>query len=164
MAISIIISLLALLATFYQLYLQRVHNEKSLKPLGQITFSDHSHAIAVYIYNNGLGPLIIDRLGFSKNDIVYSSIKDCLDLDPRFYMHVAMDDLTQRVVLPSSHLALFEKDFGADVQESDLDHLRIQLGSVTLKVDCRDIHDNKITLERSFKWFARYILANTTEI
>ena len=38
--LTLAISILALLATFYQLYLQRVHNEKSLKPLGQLDLYD----------------------------------------------------------------------------------------------------------------------------
>lgn len=34
--LSLIISLLALLATFYQAHLQRVHNQKSVQPLAEI--------------------------------------------------------------------------------------------------------------------------------
>ena len=154
--ISILIPLLALIATFYQLRLQRLHNEKSLKPLGQITLSDHSNIIGVYLYNNGLGPLIIKQLIFSKSDTFYASIKDCLDLDARSYMHVAMDDLVERVVLPNSHLAIFEKNFGDHANDIDLNHIKVQLSHIKLKASCRDICDNRIILERNFKWFSRY--------
>ena len=90
--VSVIISGLALLATFYQLYLQRVHNEKSLKPLGQIDLPDYKKQVAVHIRNNGLGPLILDRLTFIKDDQQYTSIDNCLDLDPRSYMRMAISD------------------------------------------------------------------------
>jgi hypothetical protein len=89
--LAIIISLLALLATFYQLYLQRLHNEKSLKPIGQIDVGDRKKHIYVHIQNNGLGPLIIDKVVFIKNGIKYNSISECLKLDPKSYWHVSLN-------------------------------------------------------------------------
>lgn len=154
---AITISVLALLATFYQLYLQRVHNEKSLKPLGQITLDDRSHTISVRLYNNGLGPLIVDRLTFVRGDNIYSSIKDCLDLDPKAYNHASMDDLVKRVILANSYLTVFEKSLESHT-EAEADHIRKQLAPITLKAEGRDIYDNKIVIERNFKWFARYSL------
>ncbi|MBD2704866.1 hypothetical protein IC229_29815 [Spirosoma sp. BT702] len=160
---SIIISLLALLLTFYQLRLQRIHNEKSLKPLGQIDLPDHKKKLGVHIRNNGLGPLIIDRLSFTKRDNIYSSIADCLDLDPKSYMHISASDLVKRVILPNSHLAVFEKNFGEHADEAHIDHVRTQLSPITLKVEGRDIYDNRIVIERSFQWFSRYIQNETVK-
>ena len=162
-AVSIIISILALLATFYQLHLQRVHNEKSLKPLGQIILDDRSHTISVRLYNNGLGPLIVDRLAFVKSDNIYSSIKDCLDLDPKSYDHISMDDLVGRVILANSYLTVFEKNFRNQADETDINHIRMELSPITLRVGCRDIYDNKFTIERDFQWFSRYMLKEDTE-
>ncbi|WP_240625828.1 hypothetical protein [Spirosoma pollinicola] len=157
------IPLLALLATFFQLHLQRLHNEKSLKPLGQVTLSDHSNIIGVYLYNNGLGPLIIDQLIFIKGNAIHASIKNCLDLDARSYMHIAMDDLAERVVLPNSHLAIFEKNFGDQANEIDLNHVKEQLSRITLKVSCRDIYNNRIIYERNLKWFSRYTCTSASK-
>lgn len=156
--ISIIIALFALVATCYQLYLQRVHNEKSLKPLGQIDLPDHNKQLAVHIRNNGLGPLIIDRLTFVKNGQQYTTIEDCLDLDPRSYMRVSINDSLKRVILPNSHLMVFETYFEVHENEAEIDHARKQLAPITLKVEGRDIYDNKITLGRDFRWFSRYML------
>ncbi|WP_421828340.1 hypothetical protein [Larkinella sp.] len=156
--VSVIISGLALLATFYQLYLQRVHNEKSLKPLGQIDLPDYKKQVAVHIRNNGLGPLILDRLTFIKDDQQYTSIDNCLDLDPRSYMRMAISDTVKRVVLPNAHLVVFETQFEDHEGEIEIDQARMQLASITLKVEGRDIYDNKIKLERSLHWFARYML------
>ncbi|WP_240543507.1 hypothetical protein [Spirosoma foliorum] len=150
--------MLALLATFYQLRLQRVHNEKSLKPLGQIDLPDHKKKLGIQIRNNGLGPLIIDRLTFSKHGTTYSSIEECIDIDPKSYMHISAGNLVRRVILPNTYLAVFEKNFGEHADESIIDHVRKQLSYITLKVEGRDIYDNKITFERDFRWFSRYIL------
>ncbi|WP_375443725.1 hypothetical protein [uncultured Fibrella sp.] len=146
------------MATLYGLYLQRVHNEKSLKPLGQIDLPDYKNQIAIHIRNNGLGPLIIDRLTFSKSDNIYSSIEECLDLDPRSYMHIPIYDTVKRIILPNSYLMVFEKNFRDDADEADRNHIRRKLSTVTLKVDCRDIYDNKFTIERDFNWFTRHLL------
>ena len=160
---SIIISLLALLATFYQLRLQRIHNEKSVKPLVQIDLPDRKNQIAVHIRNNGLGPLIIDRLTFIKNDNTYTSIADCLDLDPKSYMHVSVNDAVKRVVLPNSHLVVFEKNLENHTEE-EIRRIREELTPITLQMDGRDIYDNTITFKRNFEWFSRYSKSKITDI
>ncbi|MFC5410862.1 hypothetical protein ACFPMF_16200 [Larkinella bovis] len=146
-----------MLATFYQLYLQRLHNEKSLKPLGQIDLPDYNKQVAVHIRNNGLGPLIIDRLTFIKDGQPYPTIDDCLELDPRSYMRMFINDRVKRVVLPNAYLVVFETQFEVDESEAEIDRAREQLAPITLKVEGRDIYDNKIMLERDFQWFSRYI-------
>lgn len=152
-----------MLVTLGQWHLQRVHNAKSVKPLGQIYFWDRDKTIAIRIVNNGLGPLIIDRLTFSKSDTIYSSIDECLELDARSYMHALLNDSVQRVVLPNSHLTVFETQFKDDEGEDRMNHVRKQLSSIILKVEGQGIYDNKIILERDFQWFARYIQANAEE-
>ena len=98
---ALIISILALLATCYSLYLQRTYNEKSIKPIGQIDVIDSKTHICVNIQNNGVGPLIIERLIFTKNNTQFSAIKDCLTLDPKSYWHVEITDSVKKVVSPN---------------------------------------------------------------
>jgi hypothetical protein len=150
--------MLALLATFYQLYLQRAHNEKSLKPLGQIVLNDHNKVISIYLRNHGLGPLIIEKLLFSKqSDAIFSSIEECLDIDPRSYMHISKDDdVIERVLLPNSSLVIFEKNFSNYHDEEEMNSTYKKLSQLTLKVEGRDIYDNRIIIKRKFQWFARY--------
>lgn len=136
-----------------------MHNEKSLKPLGQIELPDHNDRIAVYIRNNGLGPLIIDRLCFSKDGKGCQSIKDCLELDPKSYMRVPGSVPMPRVVLPNDHLTVFETVFDQQDEAAYKDRVRLELSAITLKVTCRDIYDNEIILKRDFQWFARYLAA-----
>lgn len=100
---AIAISLLALLATFYQLYLQRVHNEKSLRPIAQIGIMDRDKVLHVHIENNGVGPLIIEKLTFFKNGKSYSDIEPCLTLNPRSYQHISVTEFAKKVVLPGSY-------------------------------------------------------------
>lgn len=160
--LSVIISVSALLATFYQLYLQRVHNEKSLQPLGQIDLSDRNRRIAVCVTNNGMGPMIIDRLTFFKEGNSYDSIERCLSLDPRSYKRIPINDSVKKVVLPGASLEVFVTEFETDEEEVQIENARKQLSSITIRVNCRDIYDNRFTFERNLGWFSRHIIVGNS--
>lgn len=151
--------MVALLATFYQLYLQRVHNEKSLKPLGQIVLEDRKQAIAVHIRNNGLGPLIIDEIRFDKAGQSYAQIDRCLTLDQKSYMHISSQDVVKRVVLPNASLTVFEDQLKGNESEEELARIRQELSLLSMTVKFRDIYDKRMRIKRDFQWFSRHNLA-----
>ena len=153
---AIILSLLALLATFYQLHLQRVHNEKSLKPLVQIDLLDRDKLVYVHVQNNGVGPLIIERLTFFKNDQSYSRIEDCLKLHPKSYQYIPITDSSQKVILPGAYLEVFSTRFAAQNTQEEIDDVRQQLSVLRLKVEGRDIYNNQIIAKRKLSWFIRH--------
>lgn len=155
---TIIISVLALLATFYQLYLQRVHNAKSLKPLGQIDFRDRNRQLAVWIANNGMGPMIIDRVTFFKDGNFSTNIEDCLSLDARSYRRIPISESVKKVVLPNASFEVFATEFEDHEGEAEITNARKQLSAITLKVEYRDIYENKFTLERNLEWFSRHMI------
>lgn len=153
---TVLISVLALLGLFCQVYLQRTHNEKSLKPLGQIDFRDRQDLLYVRISNNGVGPMIIDRLCFIKDGKSYTAIDECLELDRRSYSRLDGQESVRKVILPNSFLPIFETRFEEHEGEAAINHARKQLAPITLKVEFHDIYDNKMTIERDFQWFARH--------
>ncbi len=104
--------------------------------------------------------MIIDRLTFTKEGKQYTAIEDCLDLDPRSYMRILINDSVKKIILPNSYLVVFEKNFENHLEE-DMEDVRKQLTPITFKVDCRDIYGNKFSFERNFEWFSRYVLKNT---
>ena len=155
--LAITISLLVLFLTVYQAYLQRTYNRKSVRPLIQIDLGDHDNKLYVYIRNNGLGPMIIDKLTFTKGGKSYDYIKDCLDMPSTSYMYVLINETVKRVVLPNTYLLVFEKVFGDLVQESEIDLVRKQLTPINLKVSYRDIYDKKFSFVRDLDWFSRHL-------
>ncbi|MFN8343467.1 MAG: hypothetical protein U0X91_00595 [Spirosomataceae bacterium] len=152
-----IISLLALLATFYQLYLQRVHNEKSLRPLGQIDLRDRNKQLYVCVANNGLGPMLLDKIVFFKDGHCYTDLQDCLDLEIRSYRRTPISEWVKKVILPNASLEVFAAELESHETDFDMENVRKQLSAITLKVDYRDIYENKFALERSLEWFSRYM-------
>lgn len=153
---ALTISLLALLATFYQLHLQRIHNEKSLKPLPQIDLMDRKKRLYVHIQNNGVGPLIVEKQTFIKDDTIHSSIRECLGLNPATYQHILITPSSPKVIQAGSHLEIFSTLFDEGETEDDVDNARRQLATIRLRVDGRDIYNNKVTVERSLDWFIRH--------
>lgn len=154
---AIIISVLALLATFYQLYLQRVHNEKSLKPLGQVDLRDRNNQVSVSIANNGMGPMIIDRITFFKEGHCYTNLEDCLSLAPRSYRRIPINELAKKVVLPGMLFEVFAAELAPNEEQIEMENVRQQLSFITLKVAYRDIYNNTFKRERNLDWFARHM-------
>lgn len=155
--LAIIISVLALLATFYQLYLQRVHNEKSLKPLGQVDLLDQNRQLTLWVANNGMGPMIIDRLTFFLEGNAYTNIDDCLHLAPRSYRRILINKSVKKIILPDAYLEVFATEFDPHEDEGQIENVRKQLTPITLKVEYRDIYENKFILERNLDWFSRHV-------
>ncbi|MBD2704675.1 hypothetical protein IC229_28825 [Spirosoma sp. BT702] len=154
--VAVVISWLALLATLYQLYLQRIHNEKSLKPLGQIDVEDRQGHFYVYVTNKGMGPMLIDQLLFVKDGKTYTTIDPCLNLVRQSYTAISVNETVQKVILPNGHLVIFETRL--EKKEEDRQRVRQQLSAIRLKVAFRDIYNNKLTIERDLHWFLRYDL------
>ena len=122
---AILVSWLALGVTLYELHLQRKHNEKSLQPLGQIDLEDRQGHLFVHITNQGLGPMIINQLLFSKDGKTYPSIEPCLGLARSSYTAVRVDGSVRKVILPQGRFVIFETRL--EKSEDDLDRVRQQL-------------------------------------
>jgi len=153
---ALALSILALLATFYQLYLQRVHNEKSLKPLIQIDVFDRNDLIAVRVQNNGLGPFIVERLSFTKDGKVYDSVRQCISLNPKSYHNVGITEAVKKVVLPNSFLDVFSVRVKDSYTPEHAANIKQELSMLKLKVDGCDIYGNVIVIERDLEWFVKY--------
>lgn len=151
-----VIAILALLLTCISLHLQRVHNAKSLKPLGQINLVDTKKQIYIYIQNSGVGPLIIDELTFTKDGIKYFNISDCLKTDPKSYYHMLINDTVKKIVAPNANFIVFENNI-ENYPDSETEIIRKQLSLITLNVYYRDIYDNKFNCERNLDWFSRHM-------
>ena len=154
--LSLIISFLALLATFYQAHLQRVHNQKSVKPLAEINLRDRDGEMFVRIGNNGVGPLIVDKVVFTKGNKQYEHIQDCLDIDPKTYFHLEVNDMNKKVIIPGGFLELFSNMLNPKESADKIEMFQKQLSVLHLKVQGHDIYNNKISVEKSLSWFARH--------
>lgn len=153
---SLIISLCALLATFFELYLQRKHNEKSLKPIPQIVLGDQGRHLFVQVQNNGVGPLIIEQLSFFKQGVEHPNLERCLTINPTTYNHdTEVSVESPKVIFPGSHLEIFGMMFEPH-EESAQAQVRAELATLRLQVKAKDIYQHNIKVARDFRWFVRH--------
>ncbi len=125
-------------------------------PLVQIDLLDRDRRLYVHVQNNGVGPLIINRLTFFKNDQCYANIEDCLALDPKSYQHLAITEAVKKVILPGAYLEVFSTRLAEQDTKEDIDDVRHQLSLLKLKVTGQDIYNNQIIAKRDLCWFTRH--------
>lgn len=101
--------------------------------------------------------MIIDRITFFKERKSYTNIEDHLSLHARSYRRIPISESVKKVVLPGAPFEVFATEFEDHEGEAEIINARKQLSAITLKVDYRDIYENKFTLERSLEWFSRHI-------
>ena len=155
MDFSLALSFVALIATFYQAHLQRVHNQKSVKPLPQIDFMDRDGEMYVHVVNNGVGPMTVDKLTFTRGGKTYSRIQDCLNIDPTSYYHVDVSESNKKVITQAGFLIVFAERLDSAKDQELIGIFRKQLSGLHLVVHGHDIYNNKILVEKSLSWFER---------
>ena len=125
--------------------------------MGQVDLRDRNRQLAVWIANNGMGPMIIDRITFFKKGNSSTNIEDCLSLNARSYRRIPISDSVKKVVLPNASFEVFATEFEEHEEEAEITNARKQLTPITLKVTYRDIYGKKFTLKRSLEWFSRHM-------
>lgn len=149
------LSILALLATFYQAYLQRIHNQKSVKPLVQVDLVNRNGFLAIHVRNNGIGPYIIKKLEFLRNGEAFEGIEDCLSMNSKIYQSIPVTKYTPKTILPGATFDVFSLQCNLEDPEKNIDSVKNQLAVLSIKVIGVDIYDNTIAVERSFEWFSK---------
>jgi hypothetical protein len=157
MDFSLALSFVALIATFYQAHLQRVHNQKSVKPLPQIDLMDRDGEMYVHVVNNGVGPMTVDKLRFTRDGKTYDRIQDCLSLDPQSYYHVDVSPTNKKVIIPGGHLIVFGETLDANSNKETINLFRQQLAMLSLDVEGHDIYNNKVAVSKNLNWFGRHL-------
>lgn len=159
---ALLVSIISIGFTIVTIAMQRTHNRKSVVPIGHITVGDYDDRIFVRLRNDGVGPLIIEKLAVTnKNslDKPRSALIDCMPDTPEGYPWTTfVEDVSGRAISPEKELTLilFEGN------SSDRKFVRIRrsireaLSSLTIKVDYRNVYGELMpSAARNLDWFAR---------
>jgi len=154
-ALALLVSVLSFGLSFMQVLIQRIHNKKTVTPIGQIDLGDLPEIIYVYVSNNGTGPLILKKLTFHKGGKYYFDIVDCLDLDKKAYNHVTINNEVSKAILPAKHFTVFELSY--DTHSEDFKtSLRKKIAEISMEAEYRDVYGTKYKVKRDFGWFTRH--------
>lgn len=117
---------------------------------------DQGRHLFVQLQNNGIGPLIVEQLSFSKQGVEHSNLEQCLTLNPTTYNHdTEVSAETPKVILPGSHLVVFGMMFEPH-EETAQNQVRAELAELRLQVKAKDIYQHNIKIIRDFRWFVRH--------
>ncbi|WCT14439.1 hypothetical protein [Mucilaginibacter jinjuensis] len=159
---ALIVSSLSFGLSFVQLLIQRSHNKKTVRPIGQIDLGDFDHTMYIHFVNNGIGPLIIRKITFEKGDKIYTDIVHCLSLDPKAYNHISINPEVSKAVLPEKVFVIADLEYDKRKHLADFKNkLRTELSQLTIEVIYEDVYGQEYSCQRNLKWFTRHLETNT---
>lgn len=169
--LALFISVVAVYYTWRGLKIQREHNYKSVKPIGQIRLGDYQSKIFIRIMNSGTGPLILKKVlvngtELKSNEGLIHTLP--LELRERIvwtnftsnYINRAIpvnEDLEMIVWSINSHYENKSEEF----IEADRKEIREELNKIHMKIIYTDIYEHELFEdELKFDWFGRNLNAN----
>jgi hypothetical protein len=150
---SFCLSIIAIGFTAFQAITQRIHNKKTVKPIGRIRIGDYEDNIFVRIENSGVGPLIIKKVSIQNGKLhTTRSLIDILpaDLTKRIDWTNFTKEYEGRAIIPGQALELIVwtinssyENKSSDVIEKDRRDLRKALKELSISMIYTDIYEEK---------------------
>jgi hypothetical protein len=152
-ASAFFVAILSLLVSFWQAWLQRDFNRKSLKPLPWFYLDNKDGNLRVDFYNDGQGPLIINDTIFERGEIKGKHIWEVLPEGTEFDSAKMLS--RGKIIGSRVNLTLFSKKFDENDTEVERkrDDLRGILGSIKATITYHDLYGYRDKIERSFAFF-----------
>jgi hypothetical protein len=153
------VSFLSIMLTALTLWMQRVHNFKSVIPIAHISVSDYENQITVKLKNNGIGPMIIEQFivsdGQKEKDDIISWMPDL----PNGLFWNTFRGNPAGVAIPSNEEMIMIQLLGdpSDRKFSEFrNQVRHALSRLTVRVKYKDIYGRRMPIEeRTLTWFGR---------
>jgi len=161
---ALCISFLSILLTVVSVASQRKHNRLSVRPLAWISVADYENRLSVKLQNNGVGPLIIQKILVSEGQTVKNSLIDWMpNLPPGVVWEMFAQDLQARSLAPGKEIVLIQLAGDPENARFGLarDLCRASLKKLTVELRYTDIYNRKMTpATRSLSWFGRHAPGN----
>jgi hypothetical protein len=136
---------------------QRKHMRLSVRPIATVQVADYDERVAVYLANNGLGPMLIKMLRVThKNGQKYDDIVSHMPevLWSNFYDNV--DGTTLENGKRLDLLVLKGDPSDLDFQESR-DKVRRSLKDLTVRLEYEDLYGKSMNpVQKELSWFGRH--------
>ena len=160
-SIALLVSIISILIGAFSLKIQRTHNRKSVKPIGNIVFSDYENLLAVNLKNVGVGPLFIKSLKVKNKD--RETKNNIIDFMPPHPPDLPWTNYfanpTDFVIPPGEKLNLIElsTDDISDAFAEFRDNVRKTLMDLSIELKYKDIYDKTMPEnKRALDWFGRH--------
>jgi hypothetical protein len=153
--IALGVSFLSIIIGFYGLWLQRKHNQLSVRPIGIVTLSDYENRLAIKVKNAGMGTMIIKSIETSDNE----GNKKEYPID-WFPQDIMWADFRKGLPAIKEGDSIVLLEYKLDPQnknsEKERENIRSILKNLTIRIKYKDIYDKEQQiLSRSLDWFGR---------
>lgn len=163
---AFLVSIASLCFTSRELKLQRQHNYKAVKPIGNIVVGDYENKIFIRIDNDGIGPLIIKKLTVKNQERTKDTIIDIIpaEISKRIQWSDFATSLEKKAIPAGQKLNILVweindtyKHLGQEKIIKDRTDLRDVLKDITMTLDYTDVYEvKKYQIEQSLNWFGRH--------
>lgn len=162
---ALIVSIVSVMFTWFTLKYQRIHNYKTVRPIGIIVAGDYEDKIFIRLDNSGIGPLIIKKVIVKNRILEASTVIDIIpsNLSGRIPWKDFAAGLEKKTIPAGKQLNLIVwtsdnyQNSSAEILSQDRTDLRRFLKDVTVKLIYTDVYEKNIfSDERSLEWFGRH--------
>jgi len=150
--VTIILSVVSIIYTSLSFKMQKEFNRKSVCPIIETRIFNYSDHLTISLCNNGLGPAIIDKLLFQKNEVEKFSLIDFVEDDsPKIGLILSQLFCFKEptVILPEKSIVLFSVHIDnyrdkTSKFKNDIEYVRKLFAGVNVKIQYKDLYDNTI--------------------
>ena len=144
-ACALFVSVISIVIGALALRNQKIHNQKSVRPICSITYRNYFSEIVIIVSNDGVGPMLVDALELIKNNKVYRRVKDLVS--PTFpsggeYTYKWVNFVQQRTIPVGGQVEIFrfQKKEGQTDFESVRNKVREALTEAKISIKYSDIY------------------------
>ena len=159
---ALFVSLLSIILTSLNLWMQRTHNRKAVLPIGHITVGDYENDIFVRLRNDGVGPLLIESATIfrvEKEQESKSAIIDFMpDLPGDYAWSTFVRDINGRAISSGDQITLISLKGQPGLEDFDASKeiVRRELSKLNVRISYKNIYDEKMPVAfRKLDWFGR---------
>ncbi len=144
---------------------QRQHNVLSVKPIPFLSLVERDDQIAIFLNNNGSGPLIVESMLVKKGEIVKRGVVDWMPTLPNsFYWTSFVFLIKDRALLPGQTITVVQLD--VDLKNPNFvlarDEVRKALSQLNIVIKYSDVYGtNFADYSRLLDWFGKHESAST---
>lgn len=171
---AVVLSVISTIIAVQMLRSQRKHNRLTVRPLAFVAGVDYENKVAVRIWNNGIGPMIIRSVQLMPdNPKAQHLIERMPELPDGFYWSAYSTQLDNRALRPGDRITLLQLDDTAYADDRNTftsfedfrNEVRRILSAITVVVEYTDVYGHKMPATmRRLDWFGRHSKNNGIEI
>jgi hypothetical protein len=159
---ALIVSVSAIVVAVANLWIQRTHNRKSVLPVGHITVGDYENEIVVHFCNDGIGPLLVEKVTVTQAGVESDSQTSLIDFMPGLPGDYAwttfVRDIVGRAISPRDRITLISLQGDPEQEDFAASKVIVRkiLSTLAVKIEYKNVYDDTMPVaERHLDWFGR---------